>query len=50
MKEEMITSSRLVYIEKCPICKKEIKGFSKSQNKFNLRMHIRQIHKKGGED
>lgn len=34
------------YSEKCPICKKEIKGFSESQVKYNLKIHIKRKHKK----
>lgn len=39
MKKQIIKSERTVYIEKCPICKKEIKGFSKTNLEYNLRLH-----------
>lgn len=34
------------YSEKCPYCDKDIKGFSESQVKYNLEVHIKQKHKK----
>jgi hypothetical protein len=37
--------NRITYSEECHICKKEIKGFSESQVKYNLEVHIRQKHK-----
>jgi hypothetical protein len=31
--------------KKCPICKKEIKGYSESQVEYNLKIHIDAKHK-----
>lgn len=39
MKTEKITSTRIVYSDKCPICKKEIKAFSKSNLEYNMKLH-----------
>ena len=39
MKKETITSERIVYSEKCSVCKKEIKAFSESNLKYNMRLH-----------
>lgn len=47
MKKEQITSTRTVFIEDCEICKNqgkskkeyEIKGFSESNLKYNMRLH-----------
>jgi len=44
MKKTIVNSERVVYSEKCPHCKKEIKGFSESQVKYNLEVHIKQKH------
>ena len=41
---------RIRYSEKCPICNKEIKGFSESQVKWNLDLHIKQKHNEGLND
>jgi len=45
MRTEKIISERIAYIDKCPICKKEIKAFSKSSLKYNMKLHIEK-HKK----
>lgn len=45
MKKKEITSKRIVYSEECPICKKEIKGFSESNLKYNMGLH-KDKHKK----
>lgn len=44
MKKQVVKSERIVYIEKCPICKQEIKGFSESNVKWNLELHIEKKH------
>ena len=44
MKKITDTVERVRYIDKCPICKKEIKGFSESQVKYNLGVHVKQKH------
>ena len=44
MKKTTNTFERTQYMDKCPICKKEIKGFSESQVKYNLEVHIKQKH------
>ena len=41
------TKRVIQYSEKCHFCKKEIRGFSESQVKWNLRLHIKQKHKNG---
>lgn len=45
MKKQINTREITQYSEKCPVCKKEIKGFSESQVKYNLEVHIKQKHK-----
>lgn len=40
------TLARIQYIDKCPKCKKRIKGTSESQVKYNIETHIRQKHPK----
>lgn len=44
MKEINKTREMIQYSDKCNICKKEIKGFSESQVKYNLEVHIKQKH------
>jgi hypothetical protein len=44
MKKTNQTFERTQYSDKCHICKKEIKGFSESQVKYNLETHIKQKH------
>ena len=44
MKKTTNTFERTQYMEKCPVCKKEIKGFSESQVKYNLEVHTKQKH------
>lgn len=39
MKKQIIKSERIVYSEKCKVCKKEIKGFSESALVYNMRLH-----------
>ena len=39
MKTQEITSTRTIYIEKCPICKEDVKGFSESILKNNMEQH-----------
>ena len=39
MKKEIIKSERIVYSDKCSNCKKKIKGFSKSNLEWNMRLH-----------
>ncbi len=39
MKKEIVKSERIVYSEKCNICKKEIKGFSETNVEYNMRLH-----------
>ena len=48
MKKEIIKSERIVYSEKCSICKKEIKAFSESNLKYNMRLH-KEKHDKENE-
>jgi hypothetical protein len=48
MKKQIITSTREVFIEKCPNCKQEIKGFSESNLEYNMRLH-REKHNKSEE-
>ena len=44
------TIKRVEYLDKCPICKKQIKGTSEGQVKYNIKTHIRQKHpKKNGK-
>lgn len=45
MKTKTITSERTVYIDKCPICKKEIKAFSESNLNYNMRLHKEKCEK-----
>ncbi len=45
MKKTTNTFERTQYSEKCPICKREIKGFSESQVRYNLEVHIKQKHR-----
>jgi len=45
MKKEKVTSTRLVYSEKCPICKQKIKAFSESNLLYNMRLH-KETHSK----
>lgn len=46
MKKRTYTIERIQYIDKCPICKKQIKGSSEGQVKYNIETHIRQKHPK----
>ena len=46
MKKTNKTREMVQYSERCPHCKKEIKGFSESQVKYNLEVHIKQKHDK----
>lgn len=39
MKKETITSTRIVYSDKCSICKKIIKAFSESNLEYNMKLH-----------
>ena len=39
MKKQGITSTRTVYSDECPVCKKEIKAFSESSLEYNMRLH-----------
>lgn len=39
MKKETITSTRIVYSDKCKICKKQIKAFSESNLEYNMKLH-----------
>jgi hypothetical protein len=39
MKKIIEKSQRAAFIEKCNICKKEIKAFSKSNLEYNMRLH-----------
>lgn len=34
----------MVHTVNCPICNKEIEGYSDDQNKYNLEIHIKQKH------
>ena len=46
--EKVITQ----YSKKCPHCKKDITGYSESQVKYNLKLHIEAKHveqKEGGK-
>ena len=45
MKKTIIKSERIVYSDICPICKKEIKGFSESSLEYNMRLH-KETHNK----
>lgn len=49
MKKRKYTIERTLYIDKCPICKQEIKGSSEGQVKYNIETHIRQKHNKEKE-
>ena len=40
MKKRVITSTREVYMEDCPKCHKEIRAFSESNLKYNMKLHI----------
>ena len=44
MKKTEETIKRIRYSKNCPICKKEMKGFSESQVEYNLGVHIKQKH------
>ena len=44
MKKTKETIQRTRYSKNCPICKKEIKGFSESQVEYNIETHTRQKH------
>ena len=44
MKKTIKTIERDEYSEKCPHCKKPIRGSSESQVKYNLEVHIKQKH------
>jgi len=46
MKKTIETIERKWFSQKCPICKKDIKGFSESQVIYNLEVHTRQRHSK----
>ena len=46
MKKQTATIERICYIDKCPICKKQINGTSEGQVKYNIKTHIRQKHPK----
>lgn len=45
MKKIKDNVERIRYVDKCPFCNKEIKGFSESQVKYNLETHMKQKHK-----
>ena len=45
MKTEKITSVRIVYSDKCKVCKKKIKGFSESNLEYNMRLHKEKCEK-----
>lgn len=49
MKETSKTREMIQYSDKCPVCKKEIKGFSESQVKYNLEVHVKQKHTQNKE-
>lgn len=49
MEKKEITSTRIVYSDKCKKCKKEIKGFSESNLKYNMRLH-KETHEKEKEN
>lgn len=40
-----IKEERIVYSDKCPICKREIRGTSISQIKYNMEVHVNRKHK-----
>ncbi len=42
----MVTSTRIVYSDKCSKCKQKIKGFSESNLEYNMRLH-KEKHDKG---
>jgi uncharacterized protein with PIN domain len=44
MKKTNKTREMIQYSERCPKCKKEIKGYSESQVKYNLEVHTKQKH------
>jgi hypothetical protein len=44
MKTKNVT--RKQFIGKCPICKREIKGTSESQVRYNLKVHKSQRHRR----
>ena len=44
MKKTTKTIERVQYADDCPICDKEIRGFSKNQVLYNLDVHLRQKH------
>ena len=49
MKKQTITSTRTVYSDKCPKCKKEIKAFSESNLEYNMRLHKEKHDKEGAK-
>ncbi len=53
MKKQIITSTRIQYSVECSICGEEIKAFSKSNLKYNLRLHkekcVRELDEKQNE-
>lgn len=44
MDKRILTTERIQYFKRCPLCKQEIKGFSESQVDYNLDVHTRQKH------
>lgn len=46
MKTTKTTREITQYSKKCFICKKDVKGFSESQVEYNLKVHIKQKHKR----
>jgi len=50
MKTKTIKSERIVYIDACPICKKEIKGFSESNVKYNMKLHKEKCERLNGKE
>lgn len=45
MKKETKQREITQFSEKCPKCKKPIKGFSKSQVEYNLKLHLEKHNK-----
>lgn len=44
-KQEVQKYIRIIYLDKCEICGKEIQGFSPDGMRYNLKIHKEQKHK-----
>ena len=50
MKKQTIKTEKTQYSEDCPICKKQIKGYSESQVLYNMQVHLDRTHQLNQRD